>query len=204
MQERLPLAYFHGIVPGRYLAVWPVFVVGDDPNGLTFTIAVDDATQLRLSETSSSSAVLHDDQEDIRRQYVTAAVRQRVHQRTFRERVLTAYRSQCAFCRLRHEELLDAAHIVPDADPEGEPTVRNGLALCKLHHAAFDRCFLGVRPDGIIQVRPDILEESDGPTLVHSIQALHGRKLYTPRPAHLKPGTDLLEARYARFLASSL
>ena len=102
----------------------------------------------------------------------------------------------------RHEELLDAAHIVPDADPEGEPTVRNGLALCKLHHAAFDRCFLGVRTDCIIQVRPDILKESDGPTLVHSIQALHGRKLYTPRLARLKPGKDLLETRYARFLAN--
>jgi hypothetical protein len=36
-------------------------------------------------------------------------------------------------------ELLDAAHILPDGHPKGEPVVPNGLALCKLHHAAFDR-----------------------------------------------------------------
>ena len=56
--------------------------------------------------------------------------------------------------RACHAELLDAAHIVPDAD-EGEPVIPNGLALCKLHHAAFDRYFLGVRPDYVLQVRPD-------------------------------------------------
>jgi len=40
---------------------------------------------------------------------------------------------------LRRQELLDAAHITPDSDAEGEPVVSNGVALCKLHHAAFDR-----------------------------------------------------------------
>ena len=36
MQQRLPLVYFHGVVPGRYVAAWPVFVVGDDQSGLSF------------------------------------------------------------------------------------------------------------------------------------------------------------------------
>ena len=40
-----------------------------------------------------------------------------------------------ALCRLRHQELLDAAHITPDGDAEGEPVISNGVALCKLHHA---------------------------------------------------------------------
>jgi predicted restriction endonuclease len=38
-----------------------------------------------------------------------------------------------------HAALLDAAHIILDTEPQGEPTVRNGLALCKIHHAAYDR-----------------------------------------------------------------
>ena len=97
----------------------------------------------------------------MRRAYATAAVRVRLHQRAFRERVLRAYRQQCAFCRFRHPELLDAAHILPDSDPGGEPVVRNGLALCTLHHGKFDRLFLGVRPDDTIEVRPDILREED-------------------------------------------
>jgi len=100
---------------------------------------------------------------------------------------------------LRHEELLDAAHIVPDSDPDGEPVVRNGLSLCTLHHTAFDRQFLGLRPDYVIEVRPDILKEHDGPTLVHAIQALDGSRIVLPGTASLRPDRELLEMRYARF-----
>ena len=195
MQERLPLVYFHGVFPGRYVAAWPVFVVGDDRGGLTFTIAVDDARHVWPSARGQAA---RDGMETARRQYTTAAVRQRLHQRAFRERVLDAYRHQCAFCRFRHKELLDAAHIVPDAD-KGEPRVRNGLALCKLHHAAFDRYFVGVRPDYVVQVRPDLLHEADGPTLVHGIQALHGARVTVPRnPAH-QPDKHSLKIRYETF-----
>src|SRR5699024_2637301 len=42
MQNETPLIYFHGIVPGKYLAVWPVYVLGDDPDVHTFRVAADD------------------------------------------------------------------------------------------------------------------------------------------------------------------
>jgi len=96
-------------------------------------------------------------------------VRQRIHQQAFRERVVAAYRSQCAMCRLRHASLLDAAHIVPDSE-EGEPKVSNGLALCKLHHAAFDGFLVSVTPDYGIQVRTSVLEEEAGPILEHGLE----------------------------------
>ncbi|MBI2994399.1 MAG: HNH endonuclease [Gammaproteobacteria bacterium] len=137
MERRLPLVYIHGVVPGKYLITWPVFVIEDDPQNLTFSVAVDDAQHLGLPDTTGSLLGVREEADAARRSYVTAAVRVRLHQRAFRERVLEAYRRQCAFCRLRHEELLDAAHIVPDTEPRGEPVVRNGLALCTLHHAAF-------------------------------------------------------------------
>jgi putative restriction endonuclease len=41
-ERRLPLVYFHSVVPGLYLAVWPVFVVGDNITSLSFSVAVDD------------------------------------------------------------------------------------------------------------------------------------------------------------------
>ena len=41
MVKRLPLIYFFGIAEGRYMAVWPVYVVGDDAASLTFSIQVD-------------------------------------------------------------------------------------------------------------------------------------------------------------------
>jgi putative restriction endonuclease len=202
MQRRIPLVYFHGIVPGKYLASWPVYVVGDDPAGLAVTVAVDDVRHLQFGADDAGSSepfVAREDSETARRSYVTAAVRVRLHQRSFRERVLEAYQRQCAFCRFRHEEMLDAAHIIPDSHPDGEPFVRNGLALCTLHHSAFDRQFLGLRSDYIIEVRPDILRERDGPTLAHAIQALNGQKIFLPKAPALRPDPELLSVRYEQF-----
>lgn len=199
MQQGLPLVYLHGLVPGKYLATWPVYVVADNPGGLTFTVAVDDAEHARLGPAEPLASEVHDRETAARRSYITSIVRVRLHQRAFRERVLDAYLRQCAFCRFRHEELLDAAHIVPDAHPSGEPVVRNGLALCTLHHSTFDRGFVGIRPDCVIEVRPDILAEKDGPTLVHGIQALHGRVILVPREQPLQPDKDLLAMRYEQF-----
>lgn len=195
-EAKLPLVYFHGLVPGRYLATWPVFVVGDDPRSLHFTVQVDDALHLGVEP---ESPMVQEPVDSARREYVTAVTRRRVHQRAFRERVLKAYQSACAFCHFRHEELLDAAHIVADADPLGEPHVSNGLALCRLHHAAFDRYFVGVRPDLTIAVRPDLMLEVDGPTLVHGIQALDGRKITVPRQAPLRPDAGRLAVRFEEF-----
>ena len=197
MNNALPLAYFHGIVPGRYLAMWPVYVVGDVPESLIFSVAIDDAVHAGLFPNSEGAT---GGIAEVRREYTTSLARRRLHQRAFRELILQAYRNQCALCRLRHSELLDAAHIVPDAEPEGEPVVQNGIALCRLHHAAFDRFFLAVRPDHIIEVRPDVLEEADGPTLQHAIQGLHGQSIILPRKSLERPSIEFLAERYERFL----
>jgi putative restriction endonuclease len=113
--------------------------------------------------------------------------------------VLRAYREQCAICRLRHEELLDAAHILPDGHPRGEPVVPNGLALCKLHHAAFDRHVLGVRPDLTVELRPDVLREPDGPMLKYGLQGFQGARLPLPRDPALRPNREFVEERYGMF-----
>ncbi|MFC1524022.1 HNH endonuclease [Thermodesulfobacteriota bacterium] len=197
----IPLIYFHAIMKGKYLAVWPVYIVGADDTNLTFTVAVDDV-QFVNQETHADWATLRTADstvDDARRQYITSSVRQRLHQRSFRERVLQAYRGQCAFCRLKHEELLDAAHIIPDNEPEGDPLVTNGMALCKLHHAAFDKYFLGVRPDYSIEVRPDILLEHDGPMLQHGLKELHEKIIVLPRKKIHRPNPKLLDQRYLMF-----
>jgi putative restriction endonuclease len=134
-----------------------------------------------------------------RRAYITAAVKVRLHQRAFREKVLDAYRSQCAFCRLKHRELLDAAHIFPDNAPEGEPIIRNGIALCKLHHSAYDNFILGVTPDYIIHVRGDILQEEDGPVLQHGLKGLHQAKLFLPNAKEHYPSKEALDWKYKKF-----
>lgn len=193
MSKNIPLIYFHGIVPGKYLAVYPVYIIHDNPENLTFTVAADSEKLLEKSEYAEGAV------EEGRRAYLTSQVKVRLHQRGFREKVLAAYRSQCAFCNLKHSELLDAAHIVPDSEPEGGPTVTNGMALCKIHHSAFDQYIIGVTPDYQIKVRHDLLEEIDGPMLKYGFQKLHDQKLILPKSKSAWPDRDKLEWRYQRF-----
>lgn len=194
MQRQAPLVYFYGVVPGHYLAIWPVYVVRDEPARLSFTVAVDSRESFAERLTGGASVAAEG-----RRQYVTQVTQRRLHQEAFRWRVLRAYRECCAVCRLRHAELLDAAHILPDGHPRGEPIVPNGLALCKLHHAAFDSHMLGVRPDLVIELRRDILDEADGPMLQFGLQGFHGKALHAPRAVELRPSQEFLAERFELF-----
>lgn len=196
MKANTPLIHFIGIVQGRYLAVWPVYIIGDDPSKLTFQVAVDDVSIL---EGTSLPFSRNDEDATARRAYLTSTIRVRLHQRSFRERVLHAYRDQCSLCRLRHAELLDAAHIIPDNEPDSTPTVDNGIALCKLHHAAFDSLILGIGPDYIIKVRADVLEEDDGPMLLHGLKELHSQRIILPASKDSWPNREFLERRFAKF-----
>lgn len=196
MRLGVPLIYLHGVIKGKYVPAWPVYIIEDNPSSLTFVVAVDDRTNISYS----TENLINDGDAAIRRRYVTSSVRVRLHQRIFRERVLDAYRNECALCRLNHSELLEAAHIIPDSDDRGEPDVTNGLSLCKLHHAAFDKKILGIRPDYVAQIRVDILHEVDGPMLKHGLQEMHGTKIHVPRSARLKPNKQALEERYEQFL----
>ena len=200
MRRRTPLIYLLGMVPGRYLAVWPVFIVGDNPDALCFTVMADAQDTLVDTVARGATAERLAESQEARREYITAAIQVRVHQRSFRERVLRAYHDQCAFCRLRHRELLDASHIIADRDEGGDPTVPNGLSLCKIHHTAFDRNFIGVRRDGLIQIRRDILGERDGPMLQHGLQGLHEQRLHVPRSLRDRPDPDRLGKRFEEFL----
>jgi putative restriction endonuclease len=204
-RDRVPIIYFHAVERGRYAAAYPVFVVADEPTALFFRLQVDDlaATLARTSGIGAPGLVAAEDATEPRRAYVTAAFKRRLHQVAFLERVIRAYQEQCALCRLRHHELLDAAHITPDADPDGEPVVANGLALCKLHHAAFDRFFFAVRPDFVVEVRPSILAESDGPMLVVGLQQIHGQRILLPSRAEHRPDPLRLERRYEEFRQAS-
>ncbi len=195
-QNGIPLVYFHGVSSGWYEAFWPVYIQSDDPGALTFTVAVDDPDVLRPDLTPEVV-------DDARRVYVTRLAVQRLHQAAFRHRVLTAYRTTCAVCRLKeHRELLDAAHILPDGHPRGEPVVPNGLSLCKIHHAAYDWNVVGIRPDLVVEVSEKVLAERDGPMLRHGIQELHGSRLIVPRRPTERPDPTFLEERYEEFRAA--
>ena len=176
--------------------MYPVWLVHEEPAQHQFVVALDETMRSAwnpgLAEASRFNPV---------RRYAETTVRVRLHQAAFRDRVLLTYGSRCALCRLGHRQLLDAAHIKEDAEG-GEPIVPNGLAMCAIHHRSFDAQVLGVRPDYRIEIRRDVLEELDGPTLKHALQGLHGTVISLPsRPAEF-PSQELLEERYERFRAA--
>ena len=194
MELRKPLAWFVGVAPGLYEAVFPVWLVDEEADQHQFVVALDEAM-----ETAWQQEVLLTAPDEVRRrEYALGVIRRRLHQPDFRRRVLLAYERQCAICGLRHAELLDAAHIKEDADG-GEPVVTNGIAMCAIHHRAFDALVLGVTPKYAVEVRKDILEEQDGPTLLHALQGVHGTTLVLPTRTVQRPDTELLEQRYQRF-----
>lgn len=183
----VPLLLLQGISPGVFVPRMPVYVVDDDPVGRFVKVAVDESLRFHTGAAGPDARV-----------YAERLTRLRLHQPVFRARVLAAYERRCAICRLKHVDLLDAAHIVGDAE-SGQPVVPNGLSLCKIHHAAYDRQILGVRPDYVVQVRADVLEEVDGPMLRHGLQDVHGWRLELPARAADRPDRELLGQRWATF-----
>ena len=196
-EQQKPLVYLHGIDPGKYLAFWPVYIIADDKSNLTFKAALDNMASLQDGE-----FLPHQINENAlgRQAYITSTVKVRLHQRSFREKVLRAYKSQCTLCRLKHPELLDAAHIIPDNLPESTYSIDNGLSLCKLHHAAYDRLLLGITPDYKIHVRNDILREEDGPVLKHGLIGLHQSQISLPKFKKYWPNQEYLDWRYEKFV----
>jgi putative restriction endonuclease len=189
----LPLIWFVGVREGLYEPIYPVYVVGDEPRQLQFALALDEAQRF-----VTPGAELPESQ----RRYVERITRARLHQRVFREQVLLAYEGRCTVCRLRHPELLDAAHIIGDRESGGDPVVPNGLSMCKIHHAAFDRNFLGISPDLRVEINRDLLEEVDGPMLRHGLQEMHGTTIQVPRRRLEHPDQDRLSSRYDTFVSA--
>jgi putative restriction endonuclease len=196
MEQGKPLIWFVGVAAGlcRPRFVW---IVDEEPDQQQFVLALDEVMRMQWSHNLQAAGPF-----DPSRRYAEAIVKVRLHQRVFRDRVLVAYGSECALCRLRHSRLLDAAHIKEDSDG-GEPIVPNGIAMCAIHHRAFDAQVLGLRPDHRIEIRTDVLQEHDGPTLQHALQELHGKSFTLPRHRAERPRPDLLEERYERFRAAS-
>ena len=110
-----------------------------------------------------------------------------------------AYDTTCTICHLKHGELLDAAHIIPDADAAGLAAVTNGLALCKIHHAAYDQNLLGISPDYRVHIDRELLDEVDSPMLRHGLQDMHGITITPPKRVALQPSRESLAIRFEGF-----
>jgi putative restriction endonuclease len=187
-----PLVYFRALAPGQYLVVAPMFVTADDPVGRAVVLE----PGLPVQDMQPGGLISGPEM----RAYATREARYRLHQQRFKLDVMRAYRHRCAICTLRERELVQAAHIVPDVEPEGVAAVINGLALCAIHHLAFDRNLLGIDPDGVVHIAARVLKEIDGPMLRTGLQGFHGADITLPRRPEERPDPARLETRFERFL----
>jgi putative restriction endonuclease len=194
----MPILVLRKYGPNFYVPIFPSYVVGEDLEREIVFIAMEDSIKSAY-EVGASEA--------LDKAYVERLVRHRVHQPMFRARVMRAYtlpsaegssRPTCAICRLQHVQLLDAAHIVADSE-DGEARVTNGIALCKIHHAAYDENLIGISPDYLVHVNHDLLDEIDGPMLKHGIQAMHLSTLNRPTRKADWPSQDGLDRRFTIF-----
>lgn len=189
-EAQVPLIYLMGVIPGVYSIAAPVFIVEDLPAAGRVLVQIG-LRGADLGEEGPTS------DQGVRR-YALVERRVRLHQHRFRLDVLRAYGGKCTICALREQSLVEAAHIVEDAS-EGIAHVRNGLALCAIHHLAYDRMVLGIDPDGVVHIADRLLREVDGPMLREGLQGFHGAGISAPARRTDRPDSDLLAVRFDRF-----
>lgn len=84
-----------------------------------------------------------------------------IRARGFRQAVVEAYDCSCAFCGMRINSPdtlmweVEAAHIVPSSSM-GKDDIWNGIALCRLHHWAFDVGWFTLQNDYTVQVSQQV------------------------------------------------
>jgi putative restriction endonuclease len=191
----VPLIYFRGIASGQYAIVAPAFVMSVDPARRLVEL---DAG-LPLADVTEAGLV---SDADVRR-YATREALVRLHQHRFRAAVLRAYATRCAVCRLREATLLQAAHIIDDRKERGIATIVNGIALCAIHHLAYDRNLLGIDPRGVVHIARRLLDEHDGPMLRNGLQGFHGAAILQPRRPDERPDPERLELRFTLFTTAA-
>lgn len=192
-ENKIPVIYFLGVVPGVYQAVLPVFISDRDAASLKASVVFgtpDDTTLMAP-------------QNAVERRYALRAVKQRLHQASFREAVILAYGGRCAISGIPEPLLLDAAHIIEDRNEQlGQPVVTNGLPLSKLHHAAFDAHLIGIDPDYRLHVSQRLLIQHDGP-MMDTLKRLDGAMLHRPHRQKDWPVRERLAIRFAHFKAAA-
>lgn len=189
-EMRVPLIYFKGIEPSQYMVIAPVFVTDRDrEEGLVKLTQGVPFMDLTGDGLVSPRPARH---EALREVVV------RLQQQRFRREVLDAYRQRCTVCALKRRELVQAAHITEFAGG-GVEKVTNGLALCAIHHLAYDRNLMGIDPSGVVHISSAVRAQADGPMLREGIQAFHGAPIAQPSPVNKRPDPERLAVRFQRF-----
>lgn len=92
------------------------------------------------------------------RKYAVSATKRALRALDFARRVLSAYEHQCAMCGTQMR-LVEGAHILPVTHLDSNDKTHNGVALCVLHHRAYDRALVTFDPDLKIHINGSMVEK---------------------------------------------
>jgi putative restriction endonuclease len=196
VEKQSPIIYFVAVAPAVYVPLFPAFVVDWYPERLEADLA--------FAPMATAGRVATLPKTTIERRYRLVEVKQRLHQAEFREAVLDAYGSRCVITGLPVRELLDASHILPDADENwGQPCIPNGLPLSKIHHAAYDANLIGIDPNGFVHVSQRLSADCRDLDVVNAINAMKAARIRTPRSDEDRPDRDRLAMRFEEYVATN-
>lgn len=105
--------------------------------------------------------------------------RRKARDSAFRELVRDTYNNTCAVCGSQRESPdgdpeVEAAHVYPHSEG-GSDDIRNGVALCKLHHWAFDSGWLSLTNNHEI-----IVAKASNKNGYHEFKQIEGQLLRLP------------------------
>jgi len=103
------------------------------------------------------------------RKQVVVSVRKKLRDVSFQDRVLTAYNFRCAICGLQLK-LVQSAHIVPASHENSTDETKNGLALCALHHLAYDRSLITIADDYSVVLSDHRIEDLRQKHLIEGLE----------------------------------
>lgn len=188
MEAGRQIIYFVGVSPGRYIH-FRARITAWDAKALKAKVSFIEGV---AHEASTADPV-------VERRYALRSVKQRLHQASFRDAVISAYGGRCALSGLPEQRLIDAAHIISDGHERlGQPEVPNGIPLSKIHHAAFDAHLIGIDPDYRLHIADQLLEQHDGPIL-DALKGLHGKSIHLPARQRDYPDRERLAVRFREY-----
>lgn len=99
-----------------------------------------------------------DDDVAEKRKYAVLSTKRALRAIDFSQRVLGAYGRQCAMCGTQLR-LIDGAHILPAAHEDSTDQTSNGVALCALHHRAYDRALVTFNTSFKVAVNEEMVKK---------------------------------------------
>jgi len=137
----------------------------------------------KLEKKLDSPPQLKDAKEKVNRQRIETP-----RDKAFGTVVKRIYENKCCICETsmktpdNHPEV-QGAHIYPKSK-NGSDDIRNGIALCRIHHWAFDCGWIGISDNFEVIVNPKLPKEKD----YEIIRRYNGKKIYLPKNEIFHPG----------------